>query len=284
MGAGMAPPPAPAAAEPIVAAEAAEAAAAEPIVAVEEAAAAAEPIVAVEETAAAAAAVEEPTVGEEVAAEPVAVPSGPIYQFYHKSSPKDELGLKLKHWRRILSTYAPFEFKDPANPEIRYPSLEAALGSAKYQVATNKPELGAQIFSTTGNVHTTIAAKKGAVTGFGAEAKKLTFDEAWVFAEEEGNEMRDAQKQATMRKTGAKWNQAAWDDAVERILTDLVRQRFEGDEQFSMILNAVKEHKARLAYYVAGGGNELAGSIKGDAIEGQNLYGRSLMRLVEIPF
>ena len=277
MGAGMAPPPA--AAEPIVAEAAAEET---------EAAATAEPIVAADETAAAAAAVEEPTVGEEAAAEPTAVPaavpSGPIYQFYHKSSPKDELGLKLKHWRRVLSTYAPFEFKDPANPAIRYSSLEAALGAAKYQVATNKPELGAQIFSTTGNIHTTIAAKKGAVTGFGAEAKKLAFDEAWVFAEEEGNEMRDAQKQATMRKTGAKWNQAAWDDAVERILTDLVRQRFEGDEQFSIILNAVKEHKARLAYYVAGGGNELAGSIKGDAIEGHNLYGRALMRLVEIPF
>jgi hypothetical protein len=81
------------------------------------------------------------------------VANGPLYQFYHKSKPKDELKVGDKQWRRALSTYAPFTYIDLKNPAVEYSSLEAALGSAKFQYATDKPELGPQIFSTTGNIH-----------------------------------------------------------------------------------------------------------------------------------
>ena len=204
-----------------------------------------------------------------VALEPA---TGPVYQFYHKSGAKDELKVGDKYWRRYISTYAPFVFKDPSNPIITYSSLEAALGAAKFQVATNKPELGAQLFSTVGNIHQGILAKRAA----GADEVALM--------EEEGNAYRDAQKLTAIRKL-AKWDPAVWDANRERVLGEYVRQRYEGDIHFRDILNAVKTAGAKLSYYTAGGAGELSGSIKDDgSIDGANLYGRTLMRIVGLTY
>ena len=205
------------------------------------------------------------------------VATGPIYQFYHKSAPKDDLKVGDKQWRRFLSTFAPYEFRDQMNPDIVYPSMEAALGSAKYQIATNKPELGQQIFSTLGNIHQKIEEEKRAIG-------KLTTEQEAEFVEKEGNAMRDAQKAAHMKKVKATWNEEAWIEARERVLTTYVRQRYEGDAKFRTVLAAIAAQKARLAYYVAGTSSELAGSIDGDSIKGDNLYGRALMRVAGLRY
>ena len=62
----------------------------------------------------------------------------------------------------------------------------------------------------------------------------------------------------------------------ESILDEYVYQRYETDEEFQRILEAVKEQKVRLAFYTGPTAtNELGGGI-----EGENLYGRALMALV----
>jgi hypothetical protein len=201
------------------------------------------------------------------------VATGPAHQFYNKSAAKDDLKIGQKYWKRLLSTYAPFEFADPSNPAITYNSLEAAIGAAKFQIATNRPELGAQLFSVNGKIYQDGQQQRA--------GKKLDFDDEWALVEAEGAAYRDAAKPAAMRKVGAVWNQAAWDDAVERVLTGYVRQRYEKDATFRAILDAVAKHDVRLVFYIPGAGNELSGNIRADgSIEGANLYGRALMRLV----
>ena len=149
--------------------------------------------------------------------------------------------------------------------------MEAAIGASKYTHATNTPELGAQIFSLTGNIHQKYEMKK-----IGKSA-----DDIAALAEEEGSDMRDAQKAAAFRKTATKFNQAAWDAVKERVLSNLVRQRYEGDAHFREILNALAAQKARLVYFTAGGATELSGSLKSDgSIEGENLLGRTYMKQV----
>lgn len=209
----------------------------------------------------------------EVAVEeaPLPLADGPAYQFYHKSGAKDEIKLGDKHWRRYISTFTPFAFKDSMNPAIIYPSMEAAIGAAKYFHATNTPELGAQIFSLTSNIH-----QKHEVKKIGKSA-----DEVVGLVEEEGSDMRDAQKPAAFRKTASKFNQEAWNAVKERVLANLVRQRYEGDAHFREILNALAEQKARIVYFTAGGTTELSGSLKSDgSIEGENLLGRAYMKQV----
>jgi hypothetical protein len=174
---------------------------------------------------------------------------GPAYQFYHKSAPKDELKIGNKNWRRVLSTYAPFAFKDPSNAAIVYPSLEAALGSAKFAVASNKPELGPSLFSEAGTIHQRFVARKQDATG---GKRALSAEEATMFIEEEGNAYRDAQKAAGFRKVGATFNEEAWAATEERVLSEFLRQRFEGDAAFRGILAAVNSVRARLVYYTAG--------------------------------
>lgn len=203
---------------------------------------------------------------------------GPAYQFYHKSAAKDELKIGDKNWKRYLSTYAPFAFKDPSNPAITYSSLEAALGAAKFAVASNKPELGPQIFSEAGSIHQRIEARKRELTG---GTRPLSAEETAMFVDEEGNAYRDAMKSAAVKKVGAKMNEEAWSAAEDRLLGEFVRQRFEGDKHFKEILEAVSSVKGRLVFYAAGGGSMLSGSVKPDGtIEGTNKYGRALMRVV----
>ncbi len=84
--------------------------------------------------------------------------------------------------------------------------------------------------------------------------------------------------------TAAKFNEAAWADARERVLTEYVRQRYERDSEFRKILDAVKERDGRLVFSPLGSGNELSGKVEGDAISGDNLYGRALMRTVGLTY
>ena len=205
--------------------------------------------------------------GKEASNLPVA--DGPVLQFYHQSAAKDDIKIRDKNWRRYISTFTFFPFKDTTNPAIVYPSLEAALGAAKYALASNKPELGAQIYSLTGNIHQKYEAQKA----------DKTADEVAALIEEEGVAMRDAQKPAAFRKTGTKFNQEAWDSVKERVLADLVRQRYEGDVHFRDILNALAKLKVRLVYFTRGD-SDLSGAEKGGIIQGENLLGRAYMKQV----
>jgi predicted NAD-dependent protein-ADP-ribosyltransferase YbiA (DUF1768 family) len=204
--------------------------------------------------------------------------TGAAYPFYHKSAAKDDLKIKDKNWKRYISTYTPFIFRDIRNPSITYPSLEAVLGAAKYQLATNKPELGAQLFSTVGNIHQSVVEEANKLT---QGKRPLTADEEATFAESEGTQLRNAQKPTEIRKTGAKFDADKWAAVAESVLNDYLRQRFEGDAQFRKILEAAAALDVRLVYSVPKSTSELCGTV-GDAgvIEGQNLYGRALMALV----
>lgn len=183
--------------------------------------------------------------------------SAPIMQFYHKSKPKDDFKIGQKHWRRMLSTYAPFTFQDLKNPDVQYSSLEAALGSAKFQYATNRPELGPQIFATTGDIHQeTLASKDRDI-------------------DEEGARMHAKQKAPEIKKTGAKFDKAKWLAAIDQVLEGYLYQRYERDAECKKILGSLKG--TQLVYYSS---DELGGKVVNDTIEGENKLGKAWMRLM----
>jgi hypothetical protein len=232
--------------------------------------------------------VEEEEAAAAAAASGITIATGEIYEFNHTSAAATKaeltkLGIADKHWRKYISTFAPYAFKDPMNPAVKYPNLEAALTAAKYRLATNMPELGAQLFSTTGKIHQDILAKQRALEGEGAAKRALTEKEVAELIKEEGTAMKDAAKPTEIRKTGAKLRPADWDAAQEQVLVDLVRERFEGDAKFAQIVTALGAQSARLVFKGTAT-NELAGSEEGGAIKGANLYGRALMRAVGLTY
>jgi hypothetical protein len=226
---------------------------------------------------------EAPSVAEEAAAV-VATPSpkldratGPIYQFYHKSAAKDDFGIKLKHWRRYLSPYAPFTYHDLQDPSIEYPSLEAAWYGSRIGVASNKPGLRAPMFSIESNTHQSAATERGEVA-FNPEQM-----DSYV---EEGKKYSGLIDSPTkLKRTGIDINTELWNEKKEQILIDLVKQRYERDPVYKHIIDMVRANKARLYYYsISGKDSDLAGTLSGETIRGDNLLGRALMYLAGLTY
>jgi len=205
--------------------------------------------------------------------------TGPAYPFYYKSAAKDDLKIKEKGWRRTISTFAPFMFKDVKNSSIVYPNLEAVIGALKYELGTNKPELGAQLFSITGNMYQKYLEEKRAL-GASPSAEALA-----VLSDELGVRMRDAQKPATIKKTGAIFTPETYVAAIEAPLGTYLKQRYDEDAVFRKILDAVKTQKVRLVAYTQAADNEMTGTVEKDgSVSGTNLLGRVLMKLVGLTY
>ena len=219
---------------------------------------------------------EEPAEEEEPA---LTLATGPVYPFYHKSAAKDDLKIKEKGWRRTISTFVPFMFKDPKNPSVFYPNLEAVIGALKYELGSNKPELGAQLFSTNGNIYQKYLEEKRAL-GPDASAEALA-----ALSDELGIKMRDAQKPAILKKTGATFTPETYIAGVEAPLFAYLKQRYDEDAVFRKILDTVKDQKARLVAFTQSTESEMTGEVAKDGtISGSNLLGRTLMKLVGLMY
>jgi len=197
--------------------------------------------------------------GEPVVEAIVTSVKGPILRFHYGSPEKDDLKLKHKDWARYLSTYHWFPYQDRSNSSILYPSLEAAMAAEKFKSASNKPELGVTLFGSHGTLHQSYLAKKE--------------------EEEEGREIIKQSSVKEMQKKGALFDEAKWNSIKAPILQAYVQERFAKDEKFRTILEKVRETGTRLAFYTRGS-SDLSGTIDGDRILGENLYGRALMALV----
>jgi hypothetical protein len=205
--------------------------------------------------------------------------TGPAYPFYYKSAAKDDLKIKEKGWRRLISTFAPFTFKDPKNSSIIYPNLEAVIGALKYQLGSTKPELGAQLFSTTGNIYQKYLEQKRALGATPSE------EDLNALSDDLGIKMRDVQKPAVIKKTGATFTPETYVAGVEVALAGYLKQRYDEDAVFRKILDAVKAEKVRLVAYTATAENELTGVVAKDgSVSGSNILGRTLMKLVGLTY
>lgn len=228
----------------------------------------------------------EPMIGAEPEIVPtesvVAAPSleratGPIYQFYHKSAAKDEFGLKLKHWRRYLSPYAPFVYQDLSDPSIQYPSLEAAWYGSLMAAASNKPDLRSPMFSVNSNIH------QAAVTERGEAAFNPEQMDSYV---EEGKKYYGLlDTPAKLKRAGIVIDKEAWNERKEQILIELLQQRYDRDVIFKKIVDAIRDKKARMYFYsISGKDADLAGTLSGDEIRGSNLLGRAIMYLAGLTY
>lgn len=218
------------------------------------------------------------------------IADGPVYTLNPKSAAAKktelrELGLTDADWRKYLGPHVLFMYHDLHDPAIVYPSLEAALGSARYQYASNKPELGPQTFSVSGKLYQTMKREEDRLVmegtaGASSTRRALTAEEKARLVTGFSESVKDAVKPTAMRTAGAKFSADKWSEEREHILVDYVRQRYEGDVHFKEILAALAAQKARLVYKATGAA-ELGGNAKSDGtIEGDNLYGRALMRAI----
>ena len=229
------------------------------------------------EEAEAAAAMEAATEATEAAKPKLELADGPVFQFYHKSAAKDDFGIKLKHWRRYLSPYAPFTYHDLEDPSIEYPSLEAAWYGTMIGVASNKPGLRGPMFSVESTTHQTAATERG------EEAFNPEQIDSYV---EEGKKYYGLiDTPAKLRRTGIEINKELWNERKEQALIDLLKQRYDRDPAYKQIVDSIRSKKARVYFYsISGKDSDLSGTVSGDEIRGANLLGRAVMYLAGLTY
>lgn len=198
----------------------------------------------------------------------------PLLKFYNGAALKDELKVGRKDWARYISPSSQSRLRDLNDPSIIYPSLEAAFASAMYQLGTNKPELGATLFSTTSTIHQTMM-KALASEPDASDKRKAELQEDALIA------VRTQIKPAEIKRTGAKYNEAKYLEGRDAVMQAYIQQRYDTDAEFKRILDAVKAKNAILVYYNGPKASELGGLIKDEGrIEGQNKIGIMYMRTI----
>jgi hypothetical protein len=219
------------------------------------------------------------------AAVPVAAPIDgvrPIFKFHHAAAMKDDIKIGRKDWARYMSTFTPSRLRDRKDHTIVYPSLEAAFASERFQIGTNKAELGSTLFSVDGTIHQKyLSSEKAAVkTTTGPLSDKVKYD----LIEEMGVAIRDQLKPAELKRLGAKFDEAKYNQERGTMMRFYVQQRYETDSEFKKIMDAIKSKAGRLVYYNGTRPTDLGGVVREDgSVDGQNLLGQYYMETVGLP-
>jgi hypothetical protein len=184
--------------------------------------------------------------GGEVAGETVEAP--PFYVNPASAGNDMRLGPELTDWPRYLSFVTrvlPDGLGDLADPAIKYPTMEAAIASAKYQKASKRPELGVQLFRVESVNHQKYEKDREAANGDAALIRKADDAEA-------ANTRLAAGKAKMNSGYRAEWNPEAWEAQKVDLYKAYLVERFKADERFRAILAAIKAQEGVISYTVDG--------------------------------
>jgi predicted NAD-dependent protein-ADP-ribosyltransferase YbiA (DUF1768 family) len=203
-----------------------------------------------------------------------------LFQFYNEASTSDKLKLGDPDAARWLSPSSHFPIRD-LETGAEYPSVEHYLAGMKYKMATNKPELSAQIFGREGEIHQEALRQRATESAQGARA--LTADREHELLKTERKKVLEESDVGAkgMKKYRAAFEEGKWFSVKDGVLREALRQRWEGDERLRRIITAVKAKGLVLLYYTGpGSGSDLGGKRTAEGyIDGENKVGRILMEL-----
>jgi predicted NAD-dependent protein-ADP-ribosyltransferase YbiA (DUF1768 family) len=206
----------------------------------------------------------------------------PIFKFHHAAAMKDDIKIGRKDWARYISTFTPSRLRDRKNHTIVYPSLEAAFASERFQIGTNKPELGPTLFSVDSTIYQKyLSSEKAAIkVTTGPLSDKVKYD----LIEEMGAAIRDQIRPPELKLLGVKFDEAKYNQERGAMMRFYVQQRYETDSEFKKIMDAIKTKAGRLVYYNGTRPTDLGGGVREDgSVDGQNLLGQYYMETVALP-
>ena len=210
---------------------------------------------------------------EEAPAAPAAPPKPFVFASKYKVDPEARLGADLADWPWYLSFAAPVELTDLVDASITYPSVEAAVDAARYQRATDKPELGRSYFSVMGQIHQKREAERAKLDPTSPEFMKMY--------EAEAAEMRIHIGSAKLKALKAVFNQAAWDAQKIDVYRGYLQQRYERDARFRATIEAIRGMGAEIMFANGTEPNELGVGVlvDGTVVGGENKVGKIMTAL-----
>jgi len=189
------------------------------------------------------------------------------------TAPDDaRLGPALADWPRYLSlSTQKEEIVDLSNPAIRYPSMEAAIASAKYQKASDRPDLGPQLFRVEGTIHQSYVKKR---EGLGPEAIIKSI-------EDETMATRVASGQAKMKAYKATWNAEAWNAQKMDMYKAYLEQRFTTDSRFREMIQAIQTRGGEIMFVNGVDPSDIGIGVRkdGSIAGGDNKIGKVMQNL-----
>ena len=204
---------------------------------------------------------------------------GEVFRFFGRAELKDTLNIKDPGAARWLALSAPFPIKDGGE---EYPTVNHYLAAMKYKVATNKPELAADLFGSKGTLHTKYLRIREQIS---SKHKSLKESEDQELLRSEAADVADAALPKTIKRYKATYDEAKWlahkDDALKEALT----QRWKHDARFRKIVEAARTQGKYLLYYTGSSTLSSFGGIRRDdgRIEGENQVGTLIMELAGYP-
>jgi hypothetical protein len=169
------------------------------------------------------------------------------------------------------------ELTDLNDPTIKYPSIEAAIASAKYQRATDKPELGTQLFRVEGAIHQKFERERERlqkIVPLPVEALAKTVDD-------EVAQVRIASGAAKIKAYKAVWNKETWDTQKLDAYRAYLEQRGQKDARFMAMVAGIKGLGGDILFANGTEPNELGVGVRvdGSITGGENKVGKLMMAL-----
>lgn len=190
-----------------------------------------------------------------------------------QTAPDMRLGDAFMDWPQYLATGMLSEITDLSNPAIKYPSIDAAIASAKYQRATDKPAFGPPLFKVEGTIHQKFERERQKLSSKEEIDKTLTDELTQI--------RKAASPDGIARLSKGVWNKDAWDSQKGEVYQAYLRQRYEKDARYRAMVDAIRAKGGEILIENGTEPNELGVGVRADGtiVGGDNRIGKWMMNL-----
>jgi predicted NAD-dependent protein-ADP-ribosyltransferase YbiA (DUF1768 family) len=211
--------------------------------------------------------------------------AGEIFRFYGRAELKDSLGTGDPGAARWLALSAPFPIEEGG---VEYPTVNHYLAGMKYKIATDKPELGIDLFSSKGTIHTKYLRQREQIAYKHKDEKErgqVKEHEDQELLRAEAADVSEASLPKTIKRYKAQFDEARWLAEKDTFLKKALAYRWKHDARFRRILEAAKQKNKYLLYYTGSSTITSFGGVRKEdgRIEGENQVGKILMELAGYP-
>ena len=204
--------------------------------------------------------------------------------------PDMRLGDALSDWPRYLTTGMFFELEDKyiPNPAVTYPSIDAAVSAAKYQVATTYPEIAQKQLAVNGTQFQAYLQLKAQEEAKGASKAVLDalankFMKIIRAVGVNENILKLGKKYAsnTKQTKPMEFNPDKWLTNRASAYKTYIKQRYEKDARYRAMIDAVRAKGGEILVENGKTYNELGVGVlpDGTILGGDNLIGKWMMEV-----
>ena len=171
---------------------------------------------------------------------------------------------------------------------MEYPTVNHYLAAMKYKLATDKPELAEDLFSSKGTIHTKYLRQRDQIASFHKgqkQERQVKESEDQELLRAEAADVAEAAQPRMIKRYKAEFDEAKWLAHKDDVLKEALKQRWTRDERFRKIVEAARTQEKYLLYYTGSTTLTSFGGIRRDdgRIEGENQVGKIIMELAGFP-